>query len=609
MGKGTIISGGTAGQYQVELALKRDRIQARVAAMTAQIAKIDARIAASTNDHEISILTLQKTALQKRIIYLNNQPSDPTVSAWCADLTEDLTGEVGTIEVPGERGEVNIQPGHGGNAAYDQARDGQLGLNWNLGPAGAAYNLAMLPGWQKWKPTYRYGTITALDGDTCDVSLEVAGSSQFGLNVNQSQTLTGVTIEYMNCNGAAFEVGDEVLVKFEGQYFASPKVIGFKTDPQPCGEYVYILLSMTGKTSRCMVWDIGTGAAAIEIPLNGGGFAVFPCDPATISEWHDALVDSGADLYAGHNDLSLVAQTGEADDPGYPWACTPPTDCCLGWWETGTCSGGDSAASANVGIDGGAVQNIYAFSMVRSCVTCSPDPHGTGVDEMAMTNQAKKAVLGFASWNHGLMGSWKLTIQNMVATPETCLRTKKNQSWDKTYSCYESNADAIESLETHLAAYTIVTPIGEMDPIEFAKSISWEGWVEATSEQLVKTIGSPYVPQESKVFEAKFSDRTIVQLMFYECIRTTRTQAYAASYCLGEAWGDPTWTESGYERVARVAAQADGLDDTAEVDPRTLTRNAELEAVVLGLVTAFYSANSAGAYDIWQFDVTCEILQ
>jgi hypothetical protein len=46
-----------------------------------------------------------------------------TISAWCADYTEDLTGTVATMEVPGEvnpliGGGINIRPGYFDDAAW-----------------------------------------------------------------------------------------------------------------------------------------------------------------------------------------------------------------------------------------------------------------------------------------------------------------------------------------------------------------------------------------------------------------------------------------------------------------------------------------------------------
>jgi hypothetical protein len=127
---------------------------------------------------------------------------------------------------------VQIKPGHGGNAVYDPARDGQLQPAAAGTPANIFRNWAMLPGWQKWKPTYRYGVITALDeeADTCAVPLDDAHSSQQGLGIKQTASLADVLVSYT----AVFEVGDHDLLKFKGNDWNSPVVIGFHDNPKPC---------------------------------------------------------------------------------------------------------------------------------------------------------------------------------------------------------------------------------------------------------------------------------------------------------------------------------------------------------------------------------------
>jgi len=246
MGKGEIISHLGSGKYSVKLALHREHITAKISDLAAQIIVLDNSIAAldpAAEGYEASLekLTALKLSCEKKKAYLENPshvPDDPTLDAWCADLTEDLSGEVGTIEVPGERGTVLIQPGEGGNAVYDANRDGQLqpAVGSRSAPA-TFYNLAMLPGWQKFKPTYRYGTISNIDTvlDTCDVALEAAISSQQDLGVNQGTTLTGISVDYMSCNASAFTEGDEVLVEFVGQVWSGAKVVGFKDNPKGCG--------------------------------------------------------------------------------------------------------------------------------------------------------------------------------------------------------------------------------------------------------------------------------------------------------------------------------------------------------------------------------------
>jgi len=278
MGKGVIISGGTDGQYQVQLKLHKSRIEALIVALTNQIAMLESKIETMEEGVEKEIAVLKKVALEKRKAYLQgvDVPDDPVVAAWCADLTEDLSGEVGTIEIPGERENVSIQPGHEGNAAYNAARDGQLQPAIAGTPESAFYNLALLPGWQKWKPTYRFGTITAVDGDICDVDLDAAKSSQKNMDINQATTLSNVPIEYMTCNGAAFSEGDGVIVEFEGQDWNSPKVIGFKDHPKPCG-WRFHLMRMDGT-----LVDYSLGAD-FEV-FNSSGTRVFLYDIAYDSE-------------------------------------------------------------------------------------------------------------------------------------------------------------------------------------------------------------------------------------------------------------------------------------------------------------------------------------
>jgi hypothetical protein len=101
-------------------------------------------------------------------------------------------------------------------------------------PEGAFYNKALMPGWQKWMPTYRIGTITTIDAmsDTCSVMLEAAASIEQNLDINQELALAAVPVVYMDSNVAAFSVGDEVIVEFQGQDQDAPRVIGFKDHPK-----------------------------------------------------------------------------------------------------------------------------------------------------------------------------------------------------------------------------------------------------------------------------------------------------------------------------------------------------------------------------------------
>lgn len=288
MGKGTIGAHIGVGRYTVTLSLDRARSEARIQELTDAINRVDlielaaleaaleaaradldqsiqeldavigthdresmsaaARVVAEKSAArdkarvERDILKLRLAALKKEKSYLQaNTPADPVVEAWCADLTEDLSGAVATMEIPGERKGVAvlIRPGdtsaHPNGAAYNPVRDGQLQPSIASKAGGVFYNWALLPGWQKARPAYRIGTIVSIEGDVCALTLDPAQSSAQSLNVNQVESLINVPIVYMDCNGAAFKVDDRVVVEFQTRDWDQPRVIGFESNPRGCG--------------------------------------------------------------------------------------------------------------------------------------------------------------------------------------------------------------------------------------------------------------------------------------------------------------------------------------------------------------------------------------
>lgn len=172
---------------------------------------------------------------------LRTELADTVLSVWSAEYNEVLSvGEtVLTLEPPGDLSTVlNIAP-YGVAGLIAPADVGQWRPTAPQSPEAVFYNAAMEPGHLKWKPFCRHGTITALAGDLCSVTLMPALARQErgnneALNLNTETALTNVPIRYMWCNGAAFEVGDEVLVLFEGRDRLRPKVIGFKSNPRSC---------------------------------------------------------------------------------------------------------------------------------------------------------------------------------------------------------------------------------------------------------------------------------------------------------------------------------------------------------------------------------------
>lgn len=300
MGRGTILANLGEGQYTVKLDFGESRLAAQILLLTGANTDLDAQIAAQqvkvnqaqaaidasnaalsaainayvagnsspnllpaietakldqvakeealrTETVAIGKLQSAKANNLRKIDDLNSYRASLTLNAWCADYTDTASGEVATLEIPNESQKVLIAPG----GRLPVASDGELRMRALMTPEQAYYNAAILPGWQKFKPTYRSGTITAINGDTADVLLDEAKSSatdiaDIGLatiefDVNQTGTLTNVPIVYQDCGGDVFEVGDSVVVQFMSQNWSTPQIIGFLSNPKQCGklEFVY----------------------------------------------------------------------------------------------------------------------------------------------------------------------------------------------------------------------------------------------------------------------------------------------------------------------------------------------------------------------------------
>jgi len=196
-----------------------------------------------------------------------------TRDAWCADFTEDATGYVATLDVNGESDLVVLAPG---GRAW-QASDGVMTAREVQAPHQVFLNAALLPGWQRHMPTYRWGTVTGVnyDNQTLDVQLAPAESSAQQLNINQRTTRTAVPVHYMQCNALAFEIDDRVVVQFDGQDWSSPRVVGFLDNPKPCGwECVQIDADAYVFTPALpqQLTDIYNGSISVWAKLNSGAW-------------------------------------------------------------------------------------------------------------------------------------------------------------------------------------------------------------------------------------------------------------------------------------------------------------------------------------------------
>lgn len=249
----------------------KNQIDAKTADVLKQAGLIqNARNALALTELQIKSAQLERGNLEQLNVVVQQ-------GAWCADYSLEKTGKVATIDINGEGGLILVAPG----APAPTSADGALVSRELQSPEQVFWNAAVLPGWQKWKPMYRTGVITALDteADTASVELDAALSSAQNLNINRADTLKNVPVEYMTCNASAFEVGDKCIVSFTGQDQASPKVVGFRDNPKPCAP-AFVLVPIVSATSALVT--------------NGAPHDMF-----------DAITSCGGGVFAYNNVISV----------------------------------------------------------------------------------------------------------------------------------------------------------------------------------------------------------------------------------------------------------------------------------------------------------------
>lgn len=217
----------------------------------------------------------QLAEARRRVAQWNTVSTTQTKDAWCVDLTENgpVGSYVSTVDIPGDPSLVLVSEG----CRPWATGDGLFVARELTSPELAFFNAAIFPGWQKFKPTYRWGTITSLTRltHTCSVTIAPASSTAQRLDVNQQTALVNVPITYMTCDSGAFSVGDRVIVKFEGQDWANPRVIGFLDNPRPCG---WACVGNSGGSSYFEagttneIYQYLTAALDIRVRIDGGSW-------------------------------------------------------------------------------------------------------------------------------------------------------------------------------------------------------------------------------------------------------------------------------------------------------------------------------------------------
>ena len=497
MGKGSIISGGEDGQYQIKVLFDIAAKELEIQRIEAMIASLNTKLLTTFEQKARSLIDLEIVSYQKRLSVINAIPDDKTVSAWCADFTENLTGEIGTIEVPGEIGTVNIHPGFDGKSAYVAADHGLHHATASLPPSGTFYNLAMLPGWQKWKPTFRYAVIDSLDAGLANITFENTTSSQQGLNINQSDTAEDVVIEYMDCNDSAFEVGDSVLVMFTGQDWAQPKIIGFKDNPQPCGGVLKISCG-----GLCFYWDIKNDSYLSGVLDFNGNAVSFPASESdiskapTVSESANSLFTTSSYYYPSYPPITVWCSANTVNSNSIP---NPYPD------ESGSTNNTSSRYCSNV-----SVVDYY--------------------DETYDIRVGKETHVGDKSQ--------RITPRNISVNPQSFSVDLKQEQVDKTIKYHEGGGDQHLLTDRVLTEYkTTYTPFGQNNPSEIVLSL--QNYDENSGVFETKMLFEHELDESSynRVY-GKYTETDLVQIWVTGAVKVERTEMDCSRFLLNNWWAN-----------------------------------------------------------------------
>jgi len=232
----------------------------------------------SYKKYEEPALELRKAEIEATLARLDADIRE----VWCADYTLDLAGVFQTLEIKGQPDQIILAPGYvdpDTSEPHWNMEAGALTPILGMTPAQAAFNWAILPGWQKWKPMYLVGEITAIDSenDTADITFDDARSVAQNLPVAYWESYPAIPVEYMDCNATAFEVGDLVVVEFAAQDWTQPRVVGFVSEPKGCG-----------LTVIAAGWDIYdqvsgvNGQTGIKAISAGGGHSLLLTEHGTV---------------------------------------------------------------------------------------------------------------------------------------------------------------------------------------------------------------------------------------------------------------------------------------------------------------------------------------
>lgn len=231
------------------------------------------------------------------LVRLQSVPSDEEImDLWCVDLcsrpsSQPDTGdwenvgeviaddtEVGIIEIfnysTKEYGRWITPSSYSRSSAYVSATHGVSKPSLASNEYGFVYNYETRSTVLAQNPKYRIATVTDTDNNDSNnpfIKVDIKQTEDFdGISLNDGYDASleddEITIDYMNSTtqplpASVFSIGDEVLIEF-GERFATPKVIGFTSNPKAYAPIVGFLCANT--TSGLMFTVTWNGSQWVE---------------------------------------------------------------------------------------------------------------------------------------------------------------------------------------------------------------------------------------------------------------------------------------------------------------------------------------------------------
>lgn len=195
--------------------------------------------------------------VQGELAYLENTTQEEDFrTMWCVEFPAETEGPIANGTIAGTAESYGAKNTSGGlwlpsahanllgkfEIDYDCERDHKVTAISGQSIASAICNTLLFLNAMTNNPTYAVGTLQSKNEEDDTASVELFGETPVSdhptgypfIDGQFSIMLTEVPVEYQDCGVKIFEVGDQVVVRFEAAARGTPTVIGFATNPREC---------------------------------------------------------------------------------------------------------------------------------------------------------------------------------------------------------------------------------------------------------------------------------------------------------------------------------------------------------------------------------------